>query len=177
MSHHAQRVVAVGDIRVKRCTDGALVHIVYAAEGVKQFAIAVFIKTYSHSIDSKVTTILIVLQCAVLYDWVARIMLITLTASTYKLQFYLATLDLGSAVGLEDAEVRPFAEAFGHGLCEVNATAYNHYINVGTLAMQKNIAHITANDIALQAETIGFLAHKVEDRKVYFRVGGKHFWR
>jgi hypothetical protein len=104
-------------------------------------------------------------------------MLVTLTTSTYKLQLNLATLDLGRAVSLEHAEVRPFAEAFGHGLCEVNATSHNDHINVGTVAMQKDIAHITANDIALQAETIGFLAYKVKDRKVYFRMGGKHSFR
>jgi hypothetical protein len=67
--------------------------------------------------------------------------------------------------------VRSFSEAFGDCLCEVNATAYNHHINVGAIAMQEYIAHITANDIALQAETIGFFTYEVEDREVYFGVG------
>jgi hypothetical protein len=102
--------------------------------------------------------------------------LVTLAASTYELQFYFATFDLGSTVCLKDTEVRSFAEAFGDGLCQINATSHNDYINVGTLAVQENVAHITANDIALQAETVGFFTHEVKDRKVYFRMGGKHKW-
>jgi hypothetical protein len=51
---------------------------------------------------------------------------------------------------------------------------YNNHINVGTVAMQEDIADITANDIALQTEAIGFFPHKMEDRKVYFRMRGKH---
>ena len=43
--------------------------------------------------------------------------------------------------------------------------------------MQENIAYITANDIALQTEFVGFLAYEVENRKVYFGVGGKHSFR
>jgi hypothetical protein len=64
--------------------------------------------------------------------------------------------------------VRSFAEAFGDRLREVNTTPDDDHINVGTVAMQEYVAHITANDIALQAETVGFLAYKVEDGKVYF---------
>ena len=111
-------------------------------------------------------------------------MLITLTASTYELQFYLAALYLCRAVSLKDTEVCPFAEAFGYGLCEVNATTgsltclvgkwgvltHHDYINIGTVAMQEYITHISANDIALQAETVGFFAYKVKNGEVYFGV-------
>ena len=104
-------------------------------------------------------------------------MLVALAAGTHELQFYLATLYLCRTISLEDAEVRALSEALGNGLREVNATPDDNDVNVGTVAMQEDIAYITANDIALQAETVGFLAYKVEDRKVYFRVGGKHSFR
>ena len=105
-------------------------------------------------------------------DRVAGVMLITLAAGTHKLQFDVTTFDLGCAIGLEDTQVCLFAKAFGYGLSKGDATTYDNHIDVGTFAMEENIAHITANDIALQAETIGFLTHKVKDREVYFWVGG-----
>jgi hypothetical protein len=71
--------------------------------------------------------------------------------------------------------MRSFAEAFGHGLREVNATPDDNDVNVGTVAMQEDIAYITANDIALQAEFVGLFTHKVKDRQVYFRMRGKHY--
>ena len=104
-------------------------------------------------------------------------MLIALAPSTHELQFYLATFDLGGTIGLKDAEMRALSEAFGDGLCEVNATSHNNYINVGAIAMQEDVAYITANDIALQAETIGFFSYKMEDGEVYFGMGGKHSFR
>jgi hypothetical protein len=43
--------------------------------------------------------------------------------------------------------------------------------------MQEDIAYITANHIALQAETVGFLTYQVKYWKVYFGMRGKHSFR
>jgi hypothetical protein len=70
--------------------------------------------------------------------------------------------------------MRFLAKAFSHGLRELNATTHDNYIDIGTIAMQKDIAHISANDIALQAEFVGFLTYKVKDREIYFGMRCKH---
>ena len=53
-THHAQRVVAEGDVRVERRADGLLLHVRHAAEGVYQLAVTLTVQADCKGIDSKI---------------------------------------------------------------------------------------------------------------------------
>ena len=102
-AHHAERVVGKGDVGVEGGADDALLHILYAAERVQQFAVPLFVETDSQRIDSEIAAVLVFLQGAVLYNGIAGIVAVTLAAGTYKLQFEVVFFDLCGTIGTEYA--------------------------------------------------------------------------
>ena len=160
-SHHAQRVIGESDIWVEGRSDDALLHILHSTEGVEQEPIAIFIETDGEGVDGEISAILIVFQCAILYDGVSALAMIRLFPCAYKLQFHLASLHLCRT---EIAEYRKmgasksFMDSFGQ---RYSRTDHN-YVDILARAMQKEVAHPAANHVAFEAQFIGLLAHQVE---------------
>ena len=69
--HHPQGIVAEGDIRFKRSGDDTVFEVGKTIERVDEFAEALFIQAYRHSIDSEVSAVLIVFESAILHDGLA----------------------------------------------------------------------------------------------------------
>ena len=66
-AHHAQGIVAEGDVGVKRRTDGLVIEVVDTAKGIDQFTQSVGIETDSQGIDGKVAAILVIVQRTILH--------------------------------------------------------------------------------------------------------------
>ena len=86
-AHHAQGVVAEGDVWLKGCGYDAILQVGQAVEGVYQFAKAVFVQADGHCVDGEVATVLIVLQGTVLDNGLARIVAVALAAGTDEFYF------------------------------------------------------------------------------------------
>ena len=161
-AHHAQRVVAKGNIRIERCADGFLFQVLDSAERVYQLAIARLIQTNSQCIDSKVTAVLIVLQRTVFHYRFAGIVGIRFLSCPYKLHLCTAVLQLCRTKVLKDGNVRTTSQTLAQCLGHRNATAYYHYINILGGTLQENIAYISANNITLQSQFICCLGYPLE---------------
>ena len=85
-AHHAQGVVAEGDVGVEGRAEDALIEVVDAAEGVHQLAIAVSIQTDGKGVDGEVAPPLVVLEGAVLNDGLAAVVAVALAAGADELQ-------------------------------------------------------------------------------------------
>ena len=163
-SHHAQWVVAEGDIRVKGRADDAVLHILLSVEGVYQLTKAIGIETNSHSVDSEIATLQVVLQCAVLHNRFARVALIALPTRTDKLHLHAVPLDLRRAEVAKDAEVSTLAQLADQSCGHLDAAAYNDDINVLRRTLQEEVTHIAADEIALHSHRIGYCANAVKHR-------------
>ena len=87
-AHHAQGVVAEGDVGVKGRGDDAVLKVGKAVKRVDQLAEAVMVQADGHRVDGEVAPVLVVLQRAVLHDGLARVMAVALTAGADELHFY-----------------------------------------------------------------------------------------
>ena len=108
-AHHAQRVVAEGDVRVERGTDNAVFHVCQTVERVYEFAKTVGIETYRQGINREITTVLVIFQRAIFHDRFARIVAITFFAGTHKLHFQSLVFDLSGTEISENRDVCPFS--------------------------------------------------------------------
>ena len=85
--------------------------------------------------------------------------------------------------------MRSFAKTFGnrlrqtdadanflvfHRLCLCSITAHDDNVDVGALAVKYQVAHPTADDVAVESEPVGFFAHEVQDGELYFRICNYH---
>ena len=66
-AHHAQGIVAKGDVGIKRRTDGLVIEVVDTSKGIDQFTQSVGIETDSQGIDGKVAAILVIVQRSILH--------------------------------------------------------------------------------------------------------------
>ena len=98
-THHAQRVVRVGDIRIQRRPDGQLLKVAHAIEGIQESAEVVFVQTDGHGVDGEVATVLVVLKGAVFHHGLAAVAVVRLTAGAHKLNLNASVTDHGSAKG------------------------------------------------------------------------------
>ena len=84
-AHHAQRIVAEGDVGVEGCGDDAVLEVGETVEGVDEFAKAAVVEADGHGVDGEVATVLVVLEGAVLDDRFARVVAVALAAGTDEL--------------------------------------------------------------------------------------------
>ena len=162
-THHAQRIIAESDIRVKRSADCLFLPILHASERVYQFAETCFIETYSKSIDREITTVLIVFQRTVFNNRFARIPLIRLLTRTYKLYFRTSVFYLCCSEILENRNMSTTSQLFSKGFRHCNSTSYNYYIYIFRGTLQKNITNVATYHITLHAERIGRFGYLSED--------------
>ena len=101
-THHAQRVIAEGDVGIKWRAQGERLHIVQAIEGVDELTEAIGVEADGQSIDREVTALLIFLQRTIFDEGLATIGGVALTAGAYELDLQIALLDLCGAEASED---------------------------------------------------------------------------
>ena len=86
-AHHAQGIVGEGNIGFQGCGDDAILEVSQAIEGVDQFTKSVFVQADSHRIDSKVATVLVVLESPVFNDGFTGVVAIALFPCPHELHF------------------------------------------------------------------------------------------
>ena len=164
--HHAQGVVAEGDVGVERGADNPFFEVVHTAEGVDQFAPAVAVQTQGQGVDGEVAPVLVVLQGSVLDYRLARVVAVRLLAGADELDFEIfapvVILHLGRTEVAEGREMGPFAQPGGERLGQFDAAAQGDDVDVFGGAVQKDVAHIAADDEAGAVHRVGHLADEVE---------------
>ena len=154
-AHHAQRVVAERDVRIKRSTDGTFLQVIQTVERVYQFSEACLVQADCHGIDGEVSAVLVIFQRAVFHYRLAAVVAIRLLACTHKLHFRILELDLCRTEVLENRYMRTSSQLLSESLSHFNSASYHHYIYVLGRSVQENISYISTYDIAFQSQLIG----------------------
>ena len=169
-AHHAQRVVTECNIGVERSAYNSFLQVVHAVEGVYQFPPVFPVQANGQRVDCKVAAVLIVLQRAVLDDRFAGVVAIRLFAGAYK--FYFDALSpmmifhLCRAKIAKCREVCPFSQPGGEGFGKFYAAAQSHDVYIFGGAVQKNVAHIPADNEARAVHLVGNFADEPEHGRV-----------
>ena len=87
-TEHSQWVVGKSNVWVERCADYSIVKVVNTSEWVNEFTKTTLVQTDSHSVDGKITTVLVIFKSTILNDRLARITLVAFLAGTYEFYFY-----------------------------------------------------------------------------------------
>ena len=67
-AHHAERVVAEGDVGVERRTDRQFLHVVEPAERIDQLSESGFVQAERQGVDGEIASVLVVFQSPVFHD-------------------------------------------------------------------------------------------------------------
>ena len=84
-------------------------------------------------------------------------MAVTLAACSHKLHLVLAELHLGRAEVAENSQVGSGAKVSRERLGHLNPAPDDDDVDVVCGAFQKKVAHVSPNQIAFQAQTVGRL--------------------
>ena len=159
-THHPQRVIAEGDVRIQRSADNAALHVANAVKGVKQLAIALLVQADGHGVNGEIAAFLVIVQSAIFHNGIAALAVIGLSPCPDKFQFPLAGLDLGRAVGAENSQVGTLAQTVSHSPSHLDAAAHCHKIHIVAGPFKENVPDISTNDIALAVQLIGDTSHQ-----------------
>ena len=118
-----KRVITESYIRVEGSPDGLFLQVSNTAKGVDQLAITHPVQANSQCIDGKITAVLVILQCTVLYNRLAGIVCIRFFSCTHKLNFRTIVLQLCRTEILEDGNMRPTPQTLTQRLGHGNATS------------------------------------------------------
>ena len=129
-AHHSQRIIGKSDIRIKRGADNAGFEVRDTVEGIDKLAETVFIQADSHRVDGEIAAILVIFECAVFHDRVARLAHIRFLACSYKFQFEIAKFNLGCAVSGEYAQSFPMVKALCHFGGKLNTASDSNKIDI-----------------------------------------------
>ena len=162
--HHAEGVVAERDVGVERRTDEAVAQVPHALERVDQLAATGRVQANGHGVDGEIATVLVVLEGAVLHHRLARVVAVAFLARTDELDFLMAVLHLRRTEVAEHRKVGTAAKPGGKRLGHAYAAADNHDVNVVGRALQKQVAYVTAHQVALQPQRVGSLRKQPEHR-------------
>ena len=169
-AHHAQGVVAEGDVGVEGRADGARADVVHAAVQVDELAEGGGIHADGHGVDGEVAAGDILFKRAALHYGVARLAAVALATCTHKLQFQRAALYLRGAVGAEHVHAAAAPEATRHGVGEVDAGAYGDEVDVLAVAADDEVAHVAAHGVCGQTELVGRLPY-CDEYRIFKTVG------
>ena len=153
-AHHTQRVVTESDVRVKRRTNGFLLHILHSSKRVHQFSIAMPVQANRQRIDGKVPPVLVILQRTVLNNRLARIVCVGLLTRTHKLHFRSMILQLRRTEILENREMSATAQTFGKSLSHNDSATYHYHINIFGRTLQEYVTHVAADYVTFQSQFI-----------------------
>ena len=129
-AQHAQRVVREGHVRVERRAYYAVLKVGQAVEGVYKLAEARAVEAHGKGVNGEVAAVLVVLQRAVFYHGLARVVAVALLAGADELHLKVLILHLGRAEIAEDGQLGPLAEPLLQRLGYAYAAAYNHHVDV-----------------------------------------------
>ena len=119
--HHAQRVVAEGDVGVERRGDDAVLKVEQPVEEVNQFAVAVVVEADCERIDSEVAAMQVVVERPVFHDRLPAVPLVALAPCADELNLLVVPLELRRAEVAEDADVSAPPHVLGEGLGKADA--------------------------------------------------------
>ena len=153
-THHAQRIIAEGNIWIKWCCHNSVFQVIDSIKGINQFTKALAVETHSQRIDGKVTTVLIVLECSILHNGLARIVIITLFTCTDKLDLYITILHLCSAKVAEYRQMSLPAQFLFKSRSHLYAASHHHNVNIIGRPFQEKVSHISAYHIAFQSQAV-----------------------
>ena len=169
-THHAQRVIAEGDVGIEWRAQGERLHIVQAVEGVDELTEAVGIQADGQSIDREVTALLIFLQRAVLDEGLATVGRVALATSAYEFDLQVALLDLCRAEASEDRDVCTTPEAPRYRLRQVDTAPDGDDVDILRGAVEEEVTHIAPDDVGVYAEFVRGFADEVKEGGVYLVV-------
>ena len=169
-THHTQRVIAEGDVGVKRRTQCERLHIVQSIEGVDELTEAVGVQADGQSVDREVTALLIFLQRAVLDEGLATVGCVALTTSAYELYLQVALLDLCGAEASEDRDMCTTPETPRYRLCQVDAAPDGDDVDILRGAVEEEVTHIAPDDVGVYTEFVRGFADEVKEGCVYLVV-------
>ena len=162
-AHHTEWVVAERDVGIQRRGHDAIFQIVDSAEWINEFAEPVRVETDRQRIDGKVAAALVVLQCTVFDNRFARIVRVTLLSRSHEFNFlfvpfglavfahhFVTPFHLRSPKVAEHAAMGSLAQGLGIGFSGLDARTDHHHINVFRRAFEDVVAHVAADDIALE---------------------------
>ena len=93
--------------------------------------------------------------------------MVRLLAGAHKLQFKPAVAQLGSTIVAVHGKACLRTEFSGKRLGKTDTAAHGHEVDIVRRTVQKNIAHISANDVARLPDSIGCLAIKKSDSPAF----------
>ena len=164
-AQHSERIVTVCGVRIQRSADDTGSEIPYAAERIDQIAEGVGLKRKSHRIDREVTSLLVVLESAVLHYGLAGLAAVGLLAGADELDLHVTPLHLSGTEILEYGQrtsLPSLMESLGH----LNAAAHNDNIYIIGGTLQKNITHKTAYHVAFDTLFISHFGDKLKNLMV-----------
>ena len=176
-AHHAQRVVGEGDVGIERRGNDAVLQVVEPVVHIHQTSVARLsvgvgrvVEADGEGVDGEVAPADVVLQRAVLHDGFARVVGVALAAGADKLHLGLLTgvapFDLRRAEVAEDGERGASTETFLEGLGHFDAAAHHHDVDVLGGALQEEVAHVAAHDVAVHPQPVGRTPYGLEEGTV-----------
>ena len=170
---HTQRIVGIGGVRIQGSADNACCKVFDAAERIHQLAERILIQREGHGVDGEVAAELVVAQGAVFHYGLAGLAAVGLLAGAYEFHFVAAVAQHRSA---EITEIRNLAAGgFSYCGCEVDAAAFDHYVDVTAGPTKEAVAHITAYGESFYATFSSHLRNYLEDGPVDILCGyGAH---
>ena len=153
-SHHTERVVRKGDIRIERSGNDAILQVIDTIKRIDEFAKTVLVQADRHSIDGEVATVLVILQGSILYNRLARITVVTLLSCSHELYFCILILNLCGSEISEHRKMCLLAQLLLEGRSHLNSAPHHHDIDVIGRALQEEVAHISTYYIAFHRQRI-----------------------
>ena len=153
-THHTQRVIRKSDIRVERCGNNTIFHIVDTIKRIYEFSKTVFVQTDSHRIDSEVAAVLVILQRSIFHNRFSGIAMIALLTGANKLHFSILILHLCSSEITEHREMRLSSEHLLQGRSYLYTATNHNDINIIGRSLQEEVTHISTYYITLHRQPI-----------------------
>ena len=165
-AHHSQWVVTECYARLQWSAYYAVLKVEHSVKRIDKFAETGCIEAYCHSIDCEIAAVLVIFECSVLNNWVARVVAVALLACTHEFNLVLLVFHLRSTeIGIY-GKVCSLSQFLAEGTCHLNTFAHYNNVNVGRWAFKEYIANISANDITLHTQFIGCFRNLAEYRGV-----------
>ena len=139
---HAQWIVAVGGVRVKRGADDACGKVPYSSERVYQSPEILFLEAECHGIDGEVPSFLVVLDGPVFHNGFPGVFSVGFFPCSHKFHFNAFVAQHCCAEVLENGYIAVYGLAYGFG--KTDAAAFHHYVDVLARASQEAVAHIAS---------------------------------
>ena len=149
-THHAERIVAEGEIRRQGRADDARLQVADAAERIQQDAVIGLVQRPAQRVDGEIAAVLVVRQAAILHQGFARLGAVAFLPCPDEFQLHGPPRHLRRPELLEHGHMRT-AQLPGQGFGKGRTGTQGHEIHIGGLVrtqpVQVMVAHIAAHHI------------------------------